>query len=134
MERVVLSKPEFVLENGIRKIGQTDIKRTNVAEMIEAVTADSFNLVENAEGRKFLHILNSETEEYFSVKVGDKVDSKKKGKDLIADLLANYTIYCGATENGTWFTFGPVGATGEAIATLTSEELKRMKLKLYSGS
>lgn len=133
METTII-KPEFVLGNGVRTLGASSILTSGVKDMIDEISADGFRLVENAEGTKYLHIVNSGDEKYFSIKVGKTVDSKKRGNDLITDLISNYVVYCGATENGTWFTFGRVGATGDPIAEMTLKQLVALKVKFYAGS
>jgi len=133
MANTAVIVPDYDLKNGIRKVGATNILNQGIEDMIEEVKADSLKLVLNAEGTRYVHILNSETGEYFSVKVGKSVTSKKKGAELIADLVENHVVYCGTTENGTWFTFGNVGTTGEAEAEISLKDLMKKKVKFYAG-
>ena len=129
----MVEKPKYDLKLGVRKLGANNILTQGVEDMIEVVGANTMRLVHNAEGTKYLHIINSKTEEYFSVKVGAKVTSRKKGEDLIADLVENHIIYTGVTENGVWFTFGPAGEVGEADAEISLRDLLSSKVKFYSG-
>ena len=129
----VVERPKYDLKDGVRKLGANNILTQGVEDMIDAIKADTMRLVHNAEGTKYLHILNNKTEEYFSVKVGAKVTSRKKGEDLITDLVENHIIYTGVTENGVWFTFGPAGEVGEADAEISLKELMANKVKFYSG-
>lgn len=112
------------LKKGLRKRSEMAvIETTTVTDLVKAANADEFRLVENAEGTRFLHILDSDSEDYYSVKVGKKVTSTAKGEKLIADLIQNHTVYCGETENGMWFTFGPEPSSNEPIAVVSIAKL-----------
>ena len=114
------------LKQGLRKRSElANIETTTIADMMKVVEADEFELVENAEGTKFLHLLNTETEEYFSIKVGKKVTSTAKGEKLVSDLIQNYTVYCGETENGMWFTFGPEPSSNEPIVKVSAAKIMK---------
>ena len=116
----------FDLKKGLRKRSEmATIETTTVKDLVKAANADEFRLVENAEGTKFVHILNTDTEDYYTIKVGKKVTSTAKGEKLIADLIQNHTIYCGETENGIWFTFGPEPSTNEPVAVVSVEKLMK---------
>lgn len=126
--------PVYDLKLGIRKLGAANnILRQGVEDMIDEIKADTFKVVSNAEGTKYVHLLNSATEDYFSIKVGKKVITKKKGADLIKELFENCVVYTGVTDNGVWFTFGPVGEAGEAEVEISLADLKKMKLRYYAG-
>jgi hypothetical protein len=134
MQTTTINAPVWSLANGVRRVGaMTNILKQGFMDMVNSIKADSFKLVSNAEGTQFLHILNAGTQEYFSVKRGAKAVSNKKGNDLIKDLIENYVIYTGVTENGVWFTFGPVGEMEGPIAEITLAELTAAGVKAKVG-
>ena len=119
------------LKQGLRKRSElANIETTTIADMMKVVEADEFELVENAEGVKFLHLLNTENEEYFSIKVGKKVKSTAKGEKLVSDLIQNYTVYCGESDpdkysGNMWFTFGPEPSGNEPIVKVSAAKIMK---------
>lgn len=135
MATTAVTAPAYELKSGVRKLGAgANIVRQGVEDMIDAIKADNFKLVSNAEGTRYLHIINTKKEEYFTIKVGKKVESgKRKGEDLIKFLLSECVIYAGTTENGIWFTFGPEPGDNEPEAEISLKDLMATKLAFYAG-
>lgn len=133
MATTTLEKPVYDLANGVRKIGESNILRKGIDELIDAIKADNFKMVNNTEGTRYVHVINDRSGEYFSVKVGKSVVSRLRGEALLKDLLENHVIYTGVTENGVWFTFGVAGATGEPEVEISLADLMKQKVAFYAG-
>ena len=100
-----------ILEESSSLIGynfqkQEEISKVRIVELAEYIKADSCKLVKDANGNEYLHILNTKTKNYFSVKVGDDIVLKSKGIERITELVNSYVIYTGQSQNGVWFRFG----------------------------
>jgi len=117
----------FNIKDGVRNAKNSAIL-TTVEDMIDAIDADSFRLVERNEGGTYLHVFNSETGDYFPIKVGSKVEELPEGKAAIKTLVNDYVIYCGQSDatkysGNAWFTFGLPATGNEPLATMTVKEL-----------
>lgn len=132
-ENKTASKPYSLLD-GIRN-GTTNLQRANLAEMVEAVGCTTFQLNHHAgSGNDYIQLLNEATKDYFSIKIGAKVDRKgKTGTELIKHCLLNYVIFTGQSENGLWFSFAPEGTPTAPLATISIDELKKSVKALAGG-
>ena len=60
---------------------------------------------------------------YLSIRIGDKVNLTETGKNRIKELVDNYHIYCGVSDEGhPWMTFGPEPTGNEPTAVLSVAE------------
>jgi hypothetical protein len=100
----------------------------DIAEMAKIAKADSLRLVQNAAGKEYLHILNSKTGEHFKVGFGKNVNLVgTTAEERIGEVVKNYVIYGGTTDNGNWFTFGTIPTGKEAVVVSIGSILSQME-------
>ena len=84
----------------------------------------------NESGNDYLHFVTAEGS-YLSVKIGNKVDTENKtGAELIKSVLKNNVIYTGTSENGQWFTFGPIPELRPTVSVSFASLMKEGLVKL----
>ena len=115
----------FDLSKGVRKIGAAStLQTTSINDIITYLKADSFQIVTRKEsGTDYLQVVNTTTEDYISIKIGEKVGELPKGPAMVKSLIDNYVIYSGETTNGVWFTFGPEPTSTEPVVVVSVAEL-----------
>jgi len=101
-----------------------------ITDLIKAIGADEFRLVQNAAGKYFVHVLNSKTTEYFPIGVSSKISTNNKGEDLVAEMIRDYSIFYGESDpdkysGNAWFTFGPKPTSRPPMVTVSIEKLMK---------
>jgi hypothetical protein len=77
----------------------------------------------NATGNEYLQFVDKD-DNYLSVKIGAKVITEATGAERVKEIMNNFIIYTGASENGQWFTFGPKPTERKVIEVSFAELMK----------
>lgn len=96
------------LKDAVRTAQSAETLETvDIVDVIKFVKGVDFQLVKSNDGVEYLHVVNKNSE-YISLKVGNKVSlTEDEPKERVTELINDYIIYCGESDNGPWFTFGP---------------------------
>lgn len=121
-------------QNGVRKQGDLSaIETVKLTTLAQHLKADGARIVmRKADGVEYLHLTNSKTDEYISIKVGPKVSLDTTGEKRVADLISGYVVYMGDKDiNGNqlekpWFTFGPEPTPSEPTVEVNAAKLANM--------
>lgn len=107
------------LKSGVRQAQELgSLQTVNLTEMIDHIGATDFRIVTNGKGKTYLHLVNGENKNYFSIGLGKSVkESDKEGVELIKELINTYVIYTGINEESgkAWFAFGTEPTEREAM-------------------
>lgn len=99
------------------------LETVDIIDIIKYLKAKNFRLVKDSTGVERLHVLKN-ADEYISIKVGNKVTlNEEEPKDRIKELIDDYTIYTGESENGVWLTFGPEPGEGQEAVIVPIAEI-----------
>ena len=124
-----------LLEKGLRLQSAAPVLQTTTAAEIAKITgAVKARLVMDTKfACERLHFVNKDGN-YISVKVGATCELTKEGDERVAELINNYTIYCGDKDQdgnpteSPWFTFGKQPAPKDPIAEVNLSELLGFKV------
>jgi len=106
----------FNLAAGVRtQTPPAQLQTVVLTDLINHITADKMQMVENAAGKVFIQITNTKTKQYFSIGVSTKANNQD---GTIAELLDNNIIYCGVSENGAWFSLSRPAVSNTPIETV----------------
>jgi hypothetical protein len=109
----------FNLASAVRQ--QTDaaqLQTLDLEDLIDHVQATDLQIViDKKRSTERLQVVGPKG--YLSVRIGDKVDLTETGVARIRELVDNYHIYCGISDDGhPWMTFGPEPTGNEPVATV----------------
>lgn len=113
------------------------IETISMRDLAMEVNPVSVRLVHDAKnGVDRLHLVAA-NDEYLSIKLGPKVALEAEDTtERIAELVSNYVVYTGTTDNGLWFTFGPEPTLTETKSVSFADLMKAAgikNLKLQGG-
>lgn len=113
----------FNLASAVRQ--QTDavqLQTLELKDLIDFVKATDLQIVIDKKATtERLHIIG--VDGYMSIRIGDKVELTETGKNRIKELVDNYLIYCGVSDEGhSWMTFGPKRTASEPVVKISVED------------
>lgn len=102
----------FVREQGSLEALQS----VGFAELATEFKAVDLRVVENKDGKRFLHLINA-AGQYLSTAIGGKVTLvATAGADMIKELVNNYILFYGVSEAGNhWMTWAPQPTSNEPV-------------------
>ncbi len=87
-----------------------ELASTTATEIAKEIDAQGVRLVHDKKQDEVRLHLVAKDESYVSIKVGSKVNlTEATDEARILELIDNYPVFYGETENGFWFTFAPKG-------------------------
>lgn len=120
---------KFNYREGKRNLADSQLETVNIVDLINDVQADDVFMYEDQNGQERVRVLNTESGEYYPIRVGDKVVLEEEGENRLEELLDNFVIYCGSSEAGNkYFTFGP--KTSAPTKRLATMDLKKFMAKV----
>lgn len=98
-------------------------------QLVSDFKAVNIRMVENKEGVKFLHVIAANGD-YISTRIGAKVRLVEEGTAALKELIDNYLLYFGVSEEGNnWMTWGPAPSNNEPLVEISIADLmKSMKV------
>ena len=112
-----------LIQQGIRSASAlSTVSTVSITDIIETLSAVDVRLVIDGDDVERLHVVQPDGN-YVSIKVGDKAHASGQGLDRIKSLINSNLIYCGQTNNGAWFTFGPRPSGNTRTVTVSVADL-----------
>ena len=122
-------------KKGLRSASSAEpLVTTSIDEIVAELEPVGIRIVtRKASGVDYLHLVTDD-DKFLTIKIGPKVVLEQTTHaKKINELIKNYTIYTGETDNGIWVTFGPTPGELEPTETLDfAKVMKAGKIKLAS--